>query len=158
MPHLVDGPRRSSVDVARRSERRNWSFRLPCAQYLRRTERRDQPASDVRIVARPTFPNYGHPPACGAQALATSASLATLRSNLARQNATRLLGVVAFGHPGCRCQKHPCTNTHSRGPGWLGTSSAVRSANGSRASAEMLGRKRSLDGRRLARVDAKNTP
>jgi hypothetical protein len=38
-----------------------------------------------------------------------AASRATLRANLSSQNARRVFGVVAFLHPGCRCQKQPWT-------------------------------------------------
>lgn len=37
----------------------------------------------------------------------TLLSLATFASNLADQNASRVAGVVAYRHPGCRFQKHP---------------------------------------------------
>lgn len=38
------------------------------------------------------------------------ASLALLAANFACQNSGRVAGVVAYGHPGCWCQKQPCTN------------------------------------------------
>ena len=52
-------------------------------------------------------------------------SRSTFASNLARQNSGRVDGVVAYGQPACRCQKHPCTrhtapnrrNTRSGVPG-----------------------------------------
>jgi hypothetical protein len=41
-------------------------------------------------------------------------SRATLSANLAFQKDALLIGVVAYLHPRCRCQKHPCTNTAAR--------------------------------------------
>lgn len=32
-------------------------------------------------------------------------------ANLSAQNSGLVEGLVAFGQPGCRCQKHPCTKT-----------------------------------------------
>ena len=56
-------------------------------------------------------------------------------SNLARQNSWRVAGVVAYGQPGCRCQKQPCTkhtapnrrNTRSGVPGSLRSCRRYRS-------------------------------
>ena len=54
-------------------------------------------------------------------------SRSVFASNLARQNSWRVVGVVAYGQPECRCQKQPCTrhtapnrrNTRSGVPGSL---------------------------------------
>ena len=54
-------------------------------------------------------------------------SRSVFASNLSRQNSCRVDGVVAYGQPACRCQKHPCTrhtarnrrNTRSGVPGSL---------------------------------------
>jgi len=32
-------------------------------------------------------------------------------SNFLLQKSSRVFGVVVWRHPGCRCQKQPCTNT-----------------------------------------------
>lgn len=47
-------------------------------------------------------------------AFLTLRSRSTFRLNFARQNSTFERGVLAFGQFGCRCQKHPCTNTAMR--------------------------------------------
>lgn len=44
-------------------------------------------------------------------ACTTLISLATFFWNLFSQKSVLLFGVVAMLHPGCRCQKHPWTNT-----------------------------------------------
>lgn len=52
-------------------------------------------------------------------------SRSVFASNLARQNVSRVLGMVVYGQPACRCQKQPCTkhtalnrrNTRSGVPG-----------------------------------------
>ena len=54
-------------------------------------------------------------------------SRSVFASNFARQNSWRVVGVVAYWHPACRCQKQPCTkhtapnrrNTRSGVPGRL---------------------------------------
>ena len=62
-------------------------------------------------------------------------SRSVFASNLACQNPWRVDGVVAYGQPACRCQKHPCTrhtapnrrNTRSGVPGSLRSCRRYRS-------------------------------
>ena len=46
--------------------------------------------------------------------LTLRASRATLPENFRSQKSLLVFGVEAFRHPGCRCQKQPCTNTTAR--------------------------------------------
>ena len=70
-------------------------------------------------------------------------------SNLAFQNSWRVLGVVAYGQPGCRCQKQPCTrhtapnrrNTRSGVPG------SLRSCRRNRSPRAWMARRRATSGR-----------
>ena len=70
-------------------------------------------------------------------------------SNLACQNPWRVDGVVAYGHPSCRCQKHPCTkhtapnrrNTRSGVPG------SLRSCRRYRIPRAWMARRRASSGR-----------
>ena len=62
-------------------------------------------------------------------------SRSVFASNLARQNLSRVVGVVVYGQPTCRCQKQPCTkhtatnrgNTRSGVPGSLRSCRRYRS-------------------------------
>ncbi len=70
-------------------------------------------------------------------------------SNLARQNSSRVVGVVAYGQPACRCQKQPCTrhtapnrrNTRSGVPG------SLRSCRRYRSPRAWMARRRASSGR-----------
>ena len=62
-------------------------------------------------------------------------SRSVFASNLARQNSLRVVGIVVYGQPACRCQKQPCTkhtapnrrNTRSGVPGSLRSCKRYRS-------------------------------
>ena len=76
-------------------------------------------------------------------------SRSVFSSNLARQNPRRVDGVVAYGQPACRCQKHPCTrhtapnrrNTRSGVPG------SLRSCRRNRSPRAWMARRRASSGR-----------
>ena len=76
-------------------------------------------------------------------------SRSVFASNLARQNPRRVDGVVAYGQPACRCQKHPCTrhtapnrrNTRSGVPG------SLRSCRRYRSPRAWMARRRASSGR-----------
>ena len=76
-------------------------------------------------------------------------SRSVFASNLARQNPWRVDGVVAYGQPECRCQKHPCTkhtapnrrNTRSGVPG------SLRSCRRYRSPRAWMARRRASSGR-----------
>ncbi len=76
-------------------------------------------------------------------------SRSVFASNLACQNPGRVDGVVAYGQPACRCQKHPCTrhtapnrrNTRSGVPG------SLRSCRRYRSPRAWMARRRASSGR-----------
>ena len=76
-------------------------------------------------------------------------SRSVFASNFARQNSCRVVGVVAYGQPACRCQKQPCTrhtapnrrNTRSGVPG------SFRSCRRYRSPRAWMARRRSSSGR-----------
>ena len=76
-------------------------------------------------------------------------SRSVFASNLARQNSRRVVGVVAYGQPACRCQKQPCTrhtapnrrNTRSGVPG------SLRSCRRYRSPRAWMARRRASSGR-----------
>lgn len=76
-------------------------------------------------------------------------SRSVFASNLACQNPWRVDGVVAYGQPACRCQKHPCTkhtapnrrNTRSGVPG------SLRSCRRYRSPRAWMARRRASSGR-----------
>ena len=76
-------------------------------------------------------------------------SRSVFASNLACQNPWRVDGVVAYGQPACRCQKHPCTrhtapnrrNTRSGVPG------SLRSCRRNRSPRAWTARRRESSGR-----------
>ena len=76
-------------------------------------------------------------------------SRSVFASNVARQNSGRVVGVVAYGQPACRCQKQPCTrhtarnrrNTRSGVPG------SLRSCRRYRSPRAWMARRRASSGR-----------
>ena len=76
-------------------------------------------------------------------------SRSVFASNLARQNSWRVVGVVAYEQPACRCQKQPCTrhtapnrrNTRSGVPG------SLRSCRRYRSPRAWMARRRASSGR-----------
>ena len=87
-------------------------------------------------------------PACSKSCLLRW-SRSVFASNLARQNSRRVVGVVAYGQPGCWCQKQPCTrqtapnrrNTRSGVPG------SLRSCRRYRSPRAWMARRRAISGR-----------
>ena len=69
--------------------------------------------------------------------------------NFACQNPWRVDGVVAYGQPACRCQKHPCTRQTARN--WRNTRSGVPGSLGScrryRSPRAWMARRRTSSGR-----------
>ena len=94
-----------------RSQRSSWCVTASTAACLRR-------AHSQTVATRQ--------PACS-RSWRFGRSRSMFASNLACQNSRRVLGVVAYGQPECRCQKQPCTrhtarnrrNTRSGVPGSL---------------------------------------
>ena len=76
-------------------------------------------------------------------------SRSVFASNFARQNSGRVVGVVAYGQPACRCQKQPCIrhtarnrrNTRSGVPG------SLRSCRRYRSPRAWMARRRASSGR-----------
>ena len=78
-------------------------------------------------------------------------SRSVFASNFARQNSGRVVGMVVYGQPACRCQKQPCTrhtapnrrNTRSGVPG------SLRSCRRYRSPRAWIARRRASSGRVL---------
>ena len=51
---------------------------------------------------------------CASSCLKTRPSRAVFPLSFASQKARRVVGIVAFRHPSCWCQKHPCTKTTAK--------------------------------------------
>ena len=68
----------------------------------------------IRLVSHSQITMASHSEAVSSSA--TSASLETFRWNFSIQNSTLVLGVRVLGHPGCLCQKQPCTKITLRRP------------------------------------------
>ena len=76
-------------------------------------------------------------------------SRSVFASNFARQNSGRVVGMVVYGQPACRCQKQPCTrhtapnrrNTRSGVPG------SLRSCRRYRSPRAWIARRRASSGR-----------
>ncbi len=70
-------------------------------------------------------------------------------SNLALQNSWRVVGVVAYGQPVCRCQKQPCTRhtAPNRRNARSGVPGSLRSCSRNRIPRAWMARRRATSGR-----------
>ena len=64
--------------------------------------------AEEHLISHSHTTSTDHPASSKAALLRISRS--TLDSNFFAQKSPFVLGVVAYLHPGCRCQKQPCTN------------------------------------------------